>query len=145
MNSTSPITFPLNITCIITGYGINEQTTVQWKADGNILANNTDDTVFYRVDVSNSKAIVTLVVKRAICLGSLQIKLVATQLLNGNPVTSVLREIMLNSSKFSSPSWPFNWPLRILAAVTVDIPIPSPMNRMTFLALFVLRFRLADS
>ena len=38
----------------------------------------------------------------------------------------------------SSPVLLFNCPLRILAAVTVDTPIPSPRNKITFLATAIL-------
>ena len=38
-------------------------------------------------------------------------------------------------SWFSSPSSPFNWPSRIRAAVMVEMPMPSPTNRITFFAL----------
>lgn len=43
-----------------------------------------------------------------------------------------------NASSFSSPVCPFCCPLRILAAVTVVSPIPSPINNMMFLATAVL-------
>jgi hypothetical protein len=46
-----------------------------------------------------------------------------------------------NSRTVSSPGFPCSWPLRILAAVTVDIPRPSPINKITFLATFVLSLR----
>lgn len=39
-----------------------------------------------------------------------------------------------NDSRFSSPGLPASWPSRIRAAVTVLTPMPSPTNRITFLA-----------
>lgn len=44
---------------------------------------------------------------------------------------------------FSSPVSPRSWPSRMRAAVTVEIPMPSPTNRMTLRALPLLLARKA--
>ena len=46
-----------------------------------------------------------------------------------------------NDSSASSPGLPCSCPLKILDGVTVDSPIPSPRNKITFLATFTLGLR----
>ena len=48
-------------------------------------------------------------------------------------------------SRFSSPDFPYFWPAYILPAVTVDTPMPSPRNRITFFATLVLRLMFSAS
>ena len=61
------------------------------------------------------------------------------------PTQTFERAILGNLSHartVSSPGIPASWPLRILAAVTVDTPMPSPTKNTIFLA--TLRLRVAS-
>ena len=63
-----------------------------------------------------------------------------------NLVFTLERATWGNSSNLSTVSSPvlfICWPLYILEEVIVAIPIPSPINRITFLALLVLNFTLS--
>ena len=48
-------------------------------------------------------------------------------------------------NRFSSPDFPCFWPAYILPPVTVDTPMPSPRNRITFFATLVLHLRFSAS
>lgn len=60
-------------------------------------------------------------------------------------LTSADQGNLSQDRKFSSPVSFLSCPSRILAAVTVLIPIPSPMNMITFLAVWVSAFTLRFS
>lgn len=55
-------------------------------------------------------------------------------------VFTLIRALFGNSSNLrnGASDFPFTCPFKILAAVKVDIPIPSPKKRITFFAGFAL-------